>query len=94
MRGVARIIFSALLVVGLIAGVYGGVVAFQWLQSQGVLEAAFDRRPQEPVAFASLNRYTREAAGKAWFVAISPPWSTGRIEAPQAWSRSGNGRGW
>ena len=67
MRGVARIIFSALLVVGLIAGVYGCVVAFQWLQSQGVLEAAFDRRPQEPVAFSSLNRYTREAAGKAWF---------------------------
>jgi hypothetical protein len=67
MRGVARIIVSALLVVGLIAGVYGGVVAFQWLQSQGVLEAAFDRRPQEPVAFSSLNRYTREAAGKAWF---------------------------
>ncbi len=67
MRRVARIIVSVLLAAGLTAGVYGCLVAFQWLQSQGALEAAFDRRPQEPVAFSSLNRYTREAAGKAWF---------------------------
>jgi hypothetical protein len=66
-RGVARIIVSVLLVAGLTVGVYGCVIAFQWLQSQGALEAALDRRPQEPVAFSSLNRYTREAAGKAWF---------------------------
>ena len=67
MRGLARIIFSAFLIAGLTAGVYGCVVGFQWLQSQGVLEAAFDRRPLEPIALSSLDRYTREAAGKAWF---------------------------
>ena len=67
MRGVARIIVSLILVAGLVVGVYGCVLAFQWLQSQGALEAAFDRRPQEPVSLSSLDRYTREAAGKAWF---------------------------
>ena len=67
MRGFARIIVSLILVAGLVVGVYGCVLAFQWLQSQGALEAAFDRRPQEPVSLSSLDRYTREAAGKAWF---------------------------
>jgi hypothetical protein len=66
-RGVARIFVSVLLVAGLSVGAYGCVVALQWLQSQGAFEAAFDRRPQEPVALSSLNRYTREAAGKASF---------------------------
>lgn len=67
MRSVARVLVSVLLVAGLSVGVYGCVVAFQWLQSQGALEAAFDRRPQEPVSFSTLDRYTRDAAGKAWF---------------------------
>ena len=67
MRGFARIIVSLILVAGLVVGVYGCVLAFRWLQSQGALEAAFDRRPQEPVSLSSLDRYTREAAGKAWF---------------------------
>ena len=67
MRSVARFVVSVLLIAGLTAGVYGCVVSFRWLQSQGTLEAALDRRPQEPFAFSSLNRYTREAAGEAWF---------------------------
>jgi len=66
-RSVARFFVSVLLIAGLTAGVYGCVVSFRWLQSQGTLEAALDRRPQEPFAFSSLNRYTLEAAGEVWF---------------------------
>ncbi len=67
MRHVARIIVSVLVIAGLTAGVFGCGLAVQWLQRQDGLNAARDRRPQEPVAFSSLNRYTREAAGEAWF---------------------------
>ncbi len=67
MRRVARVIVSLLLVAVLAGVIYGGGLAFQWLQRQGAREAALDRRPQEPVALSSLDRYAHEAAGKTWF---------------------------
>ncbi len=67
MRRLARIIVSVLVIAGLTAGVFGCGLAVQWLQRQDGLNALRDQRPQEPVAFSALNRYTREAAGEAWF---------------------------
>jgi len=67
LRRIVGIIVSVLVIAGLAAGVYGCSLALQWLQRQEGLNAALDQRPEQPVAFSSLDRYSREVAGKAWF---------------------------
>ena len=67
MRLVGRLFSSLLVVVVLAAAVYGGALGLHWLESRGVFDATLDRQPDQPLAFSSLNRYTHEAAGKAWF---------------------------
>ena len=67
MRLIGRVLVSLLVVVVLAAAVYGGAFGLKWLDDRGVFDATLDRRPEQPVAFSSLNRYTHEAAGKAWF---------------------------
>ncbi len=67
MRLVARILVGLLLVVVLAAALIGGAIGLQWLDEKGVFDATLDRQPEQPLAFSSLNRYTHEAAGKAWF---------------------------
>jgi len=65
-RLVGRLFVSLLSLVVLAAAVYGGAMALRWLDSRdgfGVL----DRRPEQPLAFSSLNAHTREAAAKASF---------------------------
>jgi len=66
-RLVARVFVSLLLTVVLVAAVFGGALGLHWLDGRGVFDLALDRRPEQPVALSSLNRYTHEAAGKAWF---------------------------
>lgn len=67
MRLVARVFVSLLLTVVLAAAVFGGAPGLHWLDGRGVFDLALDRRPEQPVALSSLNRYTHKAAGKAWF---------------------------
>jgi hypothetical protein len=66
-RLVGRLFAGLLTIVVLAAAVYGGALGLQWLDDKGVFDAALDRRPEQPLAFSSLNRYTHEAAGKARF---------------------------
>jgi hypothetical protein len=66
-RLVGRFFASLLIVVALAAAVYGGALGLRWLESKGVFDATLDRQPEQPVALSSLNRYTQEVAGKAWF---------------------------
>ena len=67
MRLVGRVLGTLLVVVVLAAAVYGGALGLKWLDGKGVFDATLDRQPEQPVALSSLNRYTHEAAGKAWF---------------------------
>ena len=67
MRLAARVLIGLLLVGVLAAALIGGAIGLQWLDGKGVFDATLDRRPEQPLAFSSLNRYTHEAAGKARF---------------------------
>ena len=66
MRRVGRAVVALLSIVVLLAAVYGAFMAVRWVDSEtgfGLL----DRRPEQPLAFSSLNRYTREAAARPSF---------------------------
>ena len=70
----------------LLAALYGAVMAVRWVDSEtgfGLL----DRRPDQPLAFSSLNTYTKEAAARPSFrryfttMVVSAP-EAGATEAP------------
>jgi hypothetical protein len=66
-RLVGRRFAGLLAIVVLAAAIYGGALGLQWLDEKGVFDATLDRRPEQPLAFSSLNRYTHEAAGNLQF---------------------------
>jgi hypothetical protein len=65
-RRVARIVISLLSLLVLLAALYGAFMAVRWVDSESGF-GLLDRRPEQPVAFSSLNRYTKEAAAKPGF---------------------------
>jgi len=66
MRFIARIATGLLVLLVLAAALYGAVTALRWADGRDGF-GLLDRRPEQPLAFSSLNRYTKEAAGKASF---------------------------
>ena len=66
MRLVGRLIVTLLSLVVLAAAIYGGVRAFEWLQSRDAF-GLLAREPAQPVQLTTLDPYTRKVAGKAWF---------------------------
>jgi hypothetical protein len=66
MRFVGRLIVTVLSLVVLAAAVYGGVLAFEWLESRDAF-GLLAREPVQPVHLTTLDPYTRGVAGKAWF---------------------------
>jgi hypothetical protein len=65
-RLVGRLIVALLSLVLLAGALYGGVRAFDWLQSRGAF-GLLDREPVRPVRLTTLDPYTRKVAGRAWF---------------------------
>jgi hypothetical protein len=66
MRLVVRLIVTLLSLVVLAAAIYGGVRAFEWLQSRDAF-GLLAREPVHPVQLTTLDPYTHKVAGKAWF---------------------------
>jgi hypothetical protein len=65
-RLIGRFFAGLLFLLVLAAAVYGAFSALRWVDDRNGF-GLLDRQPDHPVAFSSLNRYTREAAGKASF---------------------------
>ena len=66
MRRIGRIVISLFSLLVLAVALYGSVMAVRWADGEtgfGLL----DRQPEQPLAFSSLNRYTREAAARPSF---------------------------
>lgn len=63
MRLIGRVVVGLLCLAAFAAAIYGSGMAVHWMESGQLL----DRRPDQPVSIASLGRYTRQVAGKAWF---------------------------
>jgi hypothetical protein len=66
MRLVGRLIVTLLSLVVLAAALYGGVRAFEWLQSRDAF-GLLAREPVQPVRLTTLDPYTRKVAGRTWF---------------------------
>ena len=66
MRLVGRLVVTLLSLVVLAAAIFGGVRAFEWLQSRDGF-GLLSRDPVQPVQLTTLDPYTRKVAGKAWF---------------------------
>jgi hypothetical protein len=66
MRLVGRLVVTLLSLVVLAAALYGGVRAFEWLQSRDAF-GLLAREPVQPVQLTTLDPYTRKVAGRAWF---------------------------
>jgi hypothetical protein len=85
-RRIGRAIVALLSIVVLLAALYGAVMAVRWADGEtgfGLL----DRSPEQPLAFSSLNRYTREAAARPSFrryftTMVVPERAGGAAEAP------------
>lgn len=86
MRRLGRAVVALLSIVVLLAALYGAVMAVRWADGEtgfGLL----DRRPEQPLAFSSLNRYTKQAAARPSFrryfttMVVSAP-EAGATEAP------------
>jgi hypothetical protein len=85
-RRLGRAIASLLSIVVLVAAVYGAVMAVRWIDSEtgfGLL----DRRPEQPLAFSSLNGYTEKAAARPSFrryftTMVVPQQDAGTTQAP------------
>jgi Protein of unknown function (DUF2927) len=85
-RRFGRALAGLLSIVVLLAAVYGAVMAVRWVDSEtgfGLL----DRRPEQPLAFSSLNGYTEEAAARPSFrryftTMVVPEQDVGTTEAP------------
>ena len=86
MRRVGRTVVALFSIVVLLAALYGAVMAVRWADSEtgfGLL----DRRPEQPLAFSSLNKYTKEAAARPSFrryfttMVVSAP-EAGATDAP------------
>jgi len=85
-RRIARAFVALLSIIVLLAALYGAVMAVRWVDSEtgfGLL----DRRPEQPLAFSSLNRYTKQAAARPSFVRyfttmVVPDRAAGATEEP------------
>ena len=66
MRRAGRALVALLSIVVLLAALYGGFLAVRWMDSESGF-GLLDRRPEQPLAFSSLNRYTKEAAARPSF---------------------------
>ena len=66
MRLVGRLIVTLLSLVVLAAAIYGGVRAFEWLESRDAF-GLLARKPVQPVQLTTLDPYTHTVAGKPWF---------------------------
>ena len=94
MRRIGRAVVALFSIVVLLAALYGAVMAVRWADGEtgfGLL----DRRPEQPLAFSSLNRYTKEAAARPSFrryftTMVVPAPEAGATEAPVVtkWERS------
>jgi hypothetical protein len=65
-RLIGRVFAGLLSLLVLAAALYGAYSALRWVDDRNGLGLR-DRRPDQPVALSSLNRYTKEAAGTASF---------------------------
>jgi hypothetical protein len=92
-RLVGRLIVGLLSIVVLATAVYAGAAALRWVDSRDAF-GVLDRRPEQPLAFSSLNQHTREAAGTAsfrrYFTTMVVPEPGGAPEEPVVvkWERS------
>jgi len=84
-RRIGRVVISLFSLLVLAVALYGSVMAVRWADGEtgfGLL----DRRPEQPLAFSSLNRYTREAAARPsfrrYFTTMVVPERQGGSEAP------------
>ncbi len=66
MRLIGRAVVGLLSLALLAAALYGAVLALEWVGDRNGF-GLLDRQPDQPLALSSLNRYTKDAAGKAWF---------------------------
>ena len=66
MRLIGRVFSGLFLLLVLAAALYGAWMALDWVDDRNGF-GLLDRQPDQPLVFSSLNRYTREAAGKASF---------------------------
>jgi Protein of unknown function (DUF2927) len=65
-RLIGRVVVGLLSLLVLAAALYGAWMALDWVGDRNGF-GLLDRQPDHPVAFSSLNRYTKEAAGKPSF---------------------------
>jgi hypothetical protein len=63
---IGRVVSGLFLLLVLAAALYGAWTALDWLDERNGF-GLLDRQPDQPLVLSSLNRYTREAAGKASF---------------------------
>lgn len=94
MRWVGRGIVALLSIVVLLAALFGAFAAVPWVDGEAGL-GLLDRRPEQRVAFSSLNRYTKQAAAKPAFrriftTMVLPEPGDGATAAPVVtkWERS------
>jgi hypothetical protein len=84
-RLISRLIAGSLSILVLATAVYAGAVGLGWVDGGGGF-STLDRRPEQPLAFSSLNRHTREAAGTAsfrrYFTTMVVPKPGGAAEVP------------